>query len=276
MSLIEEAIRKATIERAAMPADAGRSTATPRVRRVRRPIEVVRPADARRFRETTMDLRELEHNRVLPQVDDRAARRAYKILRTRLLHRLAAQDLRSIAITGAGPAEGKTLTAINLAFALAQDVNTWVFLVDLDLQRPQVGTYLGMRVERGLGDYLAGDATLEEVTYEVGVDRLAVVPNLTSFENSSELINSPRMHQLIEGLESESPRRILLFDLPPLLISDDVLTLGPQIDSVLFVVSEGLTSRRMVENAKELLREMNLIGVVLNRSSERDDAAYYY
>ena len=70
--------------------------------------------------------------------------RAYKILRTRLLRRLEANQWHSFAVTGATAGEGKTLTAINLAMALAQDSNTWVFLVDLDLQRPSVADYLGM------------------------------------------------------------------------------------------------------------------------------------
>ena len=80
---------------------------------------------------------------VLPQVTDAGALRAYKILRTRVLRRLEANQWHSFAVTGVTAGEGKTLTAINLAMALAQDVNTWVFLVDLDLQRPRVADYLG-------------------------------------------------------------------------------------------------------------------------------------
>ncbi len=81
-----------------------------------------------------------------------AVARAYKILRTRVLHRLSANNWHSVGITGTVAGEGKSLTAINLALlALAQEVNTWVFpLVDLDLQRSQVGGYLGMNVDFGV------------------------------------------------------------------------------------------------------------------------------
>ncbi len=64
--------------------------------------------------------------------------------------------------------------------------------------------------------------------------------------------------------------------MPPLLLSDDVLTFAPQVDGILLVVSEGFTSRSALKKSKEILAEMNVIGVVLNRSTERDDGAYYY
>ena len=71
------------------------------------------------------------------------------------------------------------------------------------------------------------------------------------------------------------PRRIVIFDMPPLLASDDVLAFAPQFDSLLLVVSEGKSGRAMLRGAKEVLSEMNLLGVVLNRSKERNESAYY-
>ena len=76
-------------------------------------------------------------------------------------------------------------------------------------------------------------------------------------------------------LENESPKRIVIYDLPPLLLSDDVLTFAPHAHGVLLVVTEGTTARGSLERSKELLAEMNLVGVVLNRSSERNDSPYY-
>jgi Mrp family chromosome partitioning ATPase len=83
------------------------------------------------------------------------------------------------------------------------------------------------------------------------------------------------MFDLMQALEREVPRRILIFDMPPVMASDDVLAFAPQIDTMLLVVSEGLTSRSLLRGAKEILSEMNLVGVVLNRSKERNDNAYY-
>jgi capsular exopolysaccharide synthesis family protein len=223
----------------------------------------------------TLDSAVLERNCVLPQVADRSALRAYKILRTRLLQRLATQNWRSVAVTSTKPGEGKTLTTINLAVALSQDPNTRVCLVDFDLQRPQIAAQLGIKCDRGLGDYLVGEAEAEQVIYDCGLPSLLVIPNTRTFDHSSEMLASARAHALLRFIDAHMPNRIVVFDMPPL-TSDDVLTFAPQVDGVLLVVAEGRTERGALEKAKQLLAEMNVLGVVLNRSSERDDALAYY
>lgn len=277
MSIIEEAVRKTAerYQRHAPPTE--QAQGRPRLRRV--PPAAGETANARRFQPVSLDRAVLEENHVLPQVTDAGALRAYKILRTRILRRLEANQWHTFAVTGATPGEGKTLTAINLAITLAQDSNTWVFLVDLDLQRPRVADYLGVnnsRGERGLADYLLGDATLDQITYSPAtMDRLAIIPNFQSVANASDLLTSPRMGELLQALEGEMPRRIAIFDMPPVLASDDVLAFSPQVDGMLLVVGEGTTSRDALRGAKEMLQEMNLLGVVLNRSEAQDEGAYY-
>mgnify|MGYP001550126466 FL=1 len=181
----------------------------------------------------------------------------------------------TLGITGTGAGEGKTVTAINLAIALAQDPNAWVFLVDLDLQRPQLGAYFGMSYEYGLTDFLTGQAELEQVVYDIGIRRLAVVPNASPVETSSEHLRSARMADFINALESQTPRRIVILDMPPLMVSDDVLAFAPRVDSFLLVATQGITARRTLANAREVLSELNLLGVVLNRSTEHNDSPYY-
>jgi protein-tyrosine kinase len=275
MSIIEEAVRKNAERNRQATADPVRGQA--RLRRV--PTAPVDTSHAQRFQPVTLDKAVLHDNFILPQLQDAGALRAYKILRTRVLRRLEANQWRSFALTGVTAGEGKTLTAINLAIALAQDVNTWVALVDLDLQRPRIAEYLGLRNahgEKGLSDYLQGDATFENIVYlPSDVERLAVIPNFTPMLNASETLTSPRMGDLLQALEAEAPRRILIFDMPPVLAADDVLAFGPQVDGLLLVVAEGTTDRNQLTRAREVLAEMNLLGVVLNRSAERNDAAYY-
>jgi capsular exopolysaccharide synthesis family protein len=268
MSVIEDALRKSSQQRP-------RSNFIASGWGSRAPPANAPDIPSRHFRAAATDPEMIERNHVLLGVTDVAVARAYKILRTRVLHRLAANNWRSVGITGTTVGEGKSLTAINLALALAQEVNTWVFLVDLDLQRSQVGTYLGMNVDYGLTDYLTGQAELEQCIYDIGVRRLAVVPNVRKAENSSEFLTSPRMGEFVQTLSDESPRRVIVFDMPPLLASDDVLAFGPRADSHLLVVSQGHTARRTMSNAKEMLAEMNVIGVVLNRSTEHNDSPYY-
>ena len=274
MSIIEEAVRKSAERHRQTPPDPLR----PQTRLRRVPAAPVDTSHAQRFQPITLDKAALHDNLVLPQLQDAGALRAYKILRTRVLRRLEANQWHAFAVTGVTAGEGKTLTAVNLAIALAQDVNTWVALIDLDLQRPRVAEYLGMRNahgEKGLADYLQGNATFENIVYSPDIERLVVIPNFTPLMNSSEMLSSPRMTELMQALEAEQPRRILIFDMPPVLAADDVLAFAPQVDGLLLVVAEGTTDRSSLRRAKEVLAEMNLLGVVLNRSAERNDSAYY-
>ena len=269
MSIIENALALAKKRRT--PADTG----SRRARADRRDAVETQPTPTRQFETVMLNPAVLERNCVLPQIADRAALRAYKILRTRLLRRLTAEQWGWIAMTSTNAGEGKTLTSINLAVTLAQEPNTQVCLVDLDLPRPQVAAQMGIRCERGLGDYLLGEAEALQVIYSCGSPNLLVIPNNRPFDYSSEMLASPRMLDLLRVIETELPQHIVIFDMPPL-TSDDALAFAPRVDGVLLVVAEGQTDRAAVAKAQELLAEMNLIGVVLNRSSERDDAPAYY
>jgi protein-tyrosine kinase len=276
MSIIEEAVRKTSEQHQRIPPDPVASHS--RVRRIAPATSPTEIAQARRFKQVALDPSVLEHNFILSGVSDAAALRSYKILRTRVTRRLEAEHWRSFGVTGLAPGDGKTLTAINLAISLAQNVNTWVFLVDLDLRRIQVARYLGLNVssaDAGLSDFLMGDASVEDIVYSPGVERLAIIPNFQPIADSSEMLTTPRMTELLQALEREVPRRIIIFDLPPLLASDDVLAFSPQVDGLLLVVAEGSTNRAALESAKETLSEMNLVGVVLNKSAETSDKDYY-
>ncbi len=269
MGLIEEALRKSTQQRKGSVRGNGAIAASRGGR-----AAMVESA-IRQYITAPVDREVMHRNRVLHTVGDLSVTRAYKILRTRVMHRLSANGWHSVGITGTTAGEGKTLTAVNLALALAQDVNNWVFLVDLDLQRPRVGSYLGMHYEYGLTDYLTGQAELRQVVYDISIPRFAVIPNARSVEFSSELLLSPHMNDFLHFVQTEPPRRIVVFDMPPLLATDDVLAFAPRVDSFLLVVSQGQTARRTLSNAKEMLREIDVMGVVLNRSTERNDSPYY-
>jgi len=279
MSLIEEVMRRQAHERAAtggLAASANGAAAAASVRMARHHVAAPVPETAvQQYRPAAVDPDALERNRVLLRVQDVAVSRAYKILRTRVLHRMADNGWFTLGVTGTGAGEGKTVTAINLAIALAQDPNAWVYLVDLDLQRPQLGAYLGMTYEHGLTDFLSGQAELDQVIYDIGLKRLAVVPNASPVETSSEYLRSARMADFLNALEAQTPRRIIILDMPPLMMSDDVLAFAPRVDSFLLVASQGITARRTLANAKEVLSELNVLGVVLNRSTEHNDSPYY-
>jgi protein-tyrosine kinase len=271
MSFIEQAVNLARKQKS-------EPSGAPRARRLirRAALTSVEAQPARTFTKASLDQAVMEQSCVLMTLTDDHAKRAYKVLRTRVLKRLDANSWHSVAVTSAAPGDGKSLTAINLALAMAQDNSTSVFLVDMDLQRPTMARYLGLKFGAGLSQYLAGEAKLEQVIYDVGIDRLSVVPNGQALHNSSELLRSDRMVELVQFLEADTPRRVIVYDMPPALVGDDVMAFSDYFDSVLLVVSEGKTSRVALENARAVIADMNLLGVVMNQATQSKDEAYAY
>ncbi|MCG7864806.1 MAG: CpsD/CapB family tyrosine-protein kinase [Candidatus Thiodiazotropha taylori] len=190
----------------------------------------------------------------------------YKVLRTHVLQKLKANQWNSLAITSPTEGCGKTLTSINLAISLAREVNHSVLLVDLDLRRPSIQNYFFNDEQPGISEYLNGNMELSEVLFNPGLDRLVILPGNKPFSNSSEMLSSPKMVQLVEDLKSRYPNRMVIFDMPPLLSCDDVIAFSPYIDSVMLVIEEGVTRKDELKRAIDLLGDTNMLGTVLNKS----------
>ena len=218
----------------------------------------------------------LEKHHVVAALKDAPERTTYKVLRTRVLQRLRASRFNVIGITAASPGEGKTLTAINFAYSLAQDVNHQVVLLDLDLRRPSVHEYLDIAPPKDLFDLLDGSTKLEDVLVCPNANRMAVVTCQSPIRDSSEVLSSPEMASVIHQLKSLGPNTITVVDLPPALASDDVIAFSPLVDTLMLVVAEGLCRREDLREAEELLRDFEILGVVLNQSREKSAAAGYY
>lgn len=205
-----------------------------------------------------------------------SAETGYKILRTQVEQRLSARGWNAFAITSPGAGVGKTTTAINLSMALAQEMHRTVLLVDLDFRNPSVHKRLGIEIEHGLIDYLISDVPLTSILVNPCIDRLVILPaGKSAIPNSSELLASPKMIQLVEELKSRYPSRLIVFDLPPLLWSDDTLAFSPFVDTTLLVVGDGMTTREELRRVTEIMGEGELMGTVLNRSTEVQPSYYY-
>ncbi len=200
----------------------------------------------------------------------------YRMLRAQVLTRLHATDSSSVAICSAKVGEGKTLTAANLAISMALEPNHTVLLVDLDLRRPRIQKYFGLeKVEVGLCDYLEGNAELADALANPGINGLVLLPVRRRLVNSSELLSSPRMQHLLLELKGRYSDRIVIYDLPPLLASDDCLVVLPHIDASLLVVRDGATRAGEMQRSLRLLDNHNFLGTVLNDSTESNPYPYY-
>jgi capsular exopolysaccharide synthesis family protein len=193
---------------------------------------------------------------------------AYKILSTQVSQKLRMNEWSTLGITSPGSGEGKTLTAINLAISLASEFNQTALLVDADLRRPSVGEYFGLEGGPGLSDYLMSNTPIDELLVHPDITGFVFLPGGTPLHNSSEALGWRRMADLVRELKTRYPTRLVVFDLPPVMHTADVLAFAPHIDAALLVVEEGWTARQDVERATQLLESTNLIGTVLNKSSE--------
>ncbi len=190
---------------------------------------------------------------------------AFKILRTQVSHRMRENGWNVIGITSPGQHEGKTLTAVNLAISLAMDVTQSVLLIDANLRHPSVHEVFDLGSCPGLADYLLDDVPLEELLIHPGIGRFIFLPGGYAVSHSAEALTSPKMVALVEECKHRYQSRVILFDLPSLLQTSDVLAFSPYLDALLLVVEEGRTKVEDVERSLSLLKNSTpVLGTVVN------------
>jgi non-specific protein-tyrosine kinase len=193
----------------------------------------------------------------------------YKVLRTQILEATKEKGGNTIMITSALPGEGKTLTAINLAFTFAKLFEQTVLLVDGDLRQQAIHKKLGFSSDKGLIDHLVDDIPLSDLMIWPGIDKLTLISGGRSVAESAELFRSTRMRELVNEMKTRYPDRYVFFDVPPILGGADTLDFVPLVDHVVVVVQYGVTPIDAVKKAVELIPQEKVIGFVLNRSEDR-------
>jgi capsular exopolysaccharide synthesis family protein len=207
----------------------------------------------------------LRRNNVIAGLEDDERANAFRVLRVRVLQKMLEEGWSALGMTSAVAGDGKTLMAANLAVSIALDMNQSVLLVDLDLKRPAIHEAFGLNPKRGLSDYLVNECELEECLIDPGIERLVILPQAGSLNNSSEILAMPKTRQLMAALRGRNQDRLVIYDMPPLLYSDDALVVLPGLDASVLVVQEGKTEETDIERALDLLGGHNWMGTVLNR-----------
>jgi len=200
----------------------------------------------------------------------------YGKLKSVLMQRSAGEKFRScVMVTSSVPNEGKSLTAVNLALSLAQEVDNTVLLVDADFRNPSVHSYLNVEQGVGLSEVLAGKARLEEAIIATGIGKLSIIRAGRSVDNPAELFISNRTNAVIKELKGRYPDRFILFDTAPVLPFAEPRSLAFLMDGVLMVVREQLASRESVQEAVESLKGCPLLGIVYNAACSVDNSGRY-
>ena len=222
-----------------------------------------------------LDAVHLEKNRIIAQVKNDINSGYFDSLRTQILQKMEENNWRTLAVVSPTPESGKTLISINLAISIAHQPQKTVILVDFDLRRPKVASYLGIHTENSMNEYLTGKVPIQDVMFNPGIPRMVVIPTMRSVSKSAEILSTKKVAHLIQDLRDRYDSRIVIFDSPPVLNSDDAMVLLPQVDCILLVVANGMSTESEIEETLHHLPKEKLLGVVLNKV-EVEAKAYYY
>ena len=210
----------------------------------------------------------LEKNKVVTLSKNSETADRIKILRAQIFKKMVEAGGNSLLITSARPGEGKTWTAVNLAISIAQEFSRTTLLVDADLRRPMIHKVLGLNVEKGLSDYLLGEAKLSELLINPGIEKLTVLPGGRPFPDSTELLGAPKMKSLIQELKGRYPDRFIIFDSTSVLTRADPTVFSQYIDGILLVVEAEHTTSKHIQRALDLLKGKPIMGVMFNKAKD--------
>ena len=198
-----------------------------------------------------------------------SASEAYKLLRTNLLFSLPDKDgCCVVGITSSVRGEGKTTTAINLSYTLAQ-TGKRVLLVDADMRLPSVSKKLKLPSKPGLSNCLVGMNTLDEsILRAIVLDNLSIIPAGTLPPNPSELLGSDRMARVLDEMKKSFD--FIIVDLPPVNIVSDALAISKLMDGMVMTVRQNYSDRILVNECVHHLEflDTKLLGVVLTNAEE--------
>jgi protein-tyrosine kinase len=185
-----------------------------------------------------------------------------------------------IMLTSSFPGEGKTFCAINLAMSLAMEMDHTVLLVDADVARPSLLRTLGLEAELGLMDVLLDEKLdLADVLLKTNIETLSILPAGKSHRHSTELLASMAMHKLLNELSNRYADRIIIFDSPPLLLTNEAHVLANQMGQVVLVVAAEKTTQRAVRNSLQLLESKAQVSLIYNKAEpflSEDKYGYAY
>lgn len=216
----------------------------------------------------------LERHRIVAYNKNSSMNGPIDLLRTQVLRTMEENGWRTLAITSPTPEAGKTVLAINLAMSIAHYTTRTALLVDFDLRRPRVGRSLGLPMDCSLNEFLDDQAPLQDCLVNPTLPRFVVLPTRVPVPMSTEVLCSPKVTHLVSDLRNRYASRICIFDLPPLLSSDDAITVLPTFDCVLLVVANGMNTKKEIEDCLHHLGTANLIGTVLNKADEKPQPYY--
>lgn len=217
----------------------------------------------------------LERNRIVSHDKTDPSHMAFDILRTKAFYAMQEHGWSSLAVCSPTAGCGKTSVAMNLAFSMARQHTCRTVLIDFDLRNPSVEQMLGARSAKSLGHYIEDSCALEDCFVGVG-DNLFFGLNSYRVRNSAEMMRHQRVRDILPAVQHNLDPTIVIFDLPPMLASDDAIAFLPQVDCAVLIVESGKTTAKQIEECQQQFKGTEFLGIVLNKCPEPADDSYAY
>lgn len=218
----------------------------------------------------------LARNGLFPDAAQSPATRTFDMLRTRVLQAMSSRNWTRLAVTSPTHGCGKSFVAANLALSMARLPSCRTVLMDLELRQPQLAQLFGQGDAAPLIEFLMGEQPLESQFRRLGRN-LALALNGEPVALAAELLQDPEFATAMAALRDLLHPDIVVMDLPPALVGDDVLALADQVDAVLLVTDGTRSTPADIRACERLLEgKVPLLGVVLNRAQDRAMDRYAY
>ena len=180
----------------------------------------------------------------------------------------SASFLNMLMVTSSIGSEGKSVTAANLALSLAQEFDHTVLLVDADIRKPTLHTYLGIENSIGLTDCLLDGVDVKDALIRTGIGKLSFLPAGRSVSNPAELFTSQRIKEFFLEMKHRYHDRYIIIDTPPVLPFAETRSLSAIVDGIVLVAKEGLVTLHNIEETMECLKGTAMLGIVYNQATQ--------
>lgn len=272
-------VRPGTVDAKAQSSKSGEAPGTSRpadgASKEATPCEETCAASWAALKALELDTKLLGRNRLVSHFGGSPAA-PYDMLRTRILRQAAKNGWRRVAITSPDSGCGKSTIAANVGFSLQRQKDIRALVLDFDLRRAGLSRLLGQTPDTGVADLLAGQAEFAEVGRRHG-KTVAFGLARPRAENPAELLQSTRMPEVLSALETTYRPDVVLFDLPPLMATDDAFAFLGNVDCALIVAAAERTSLGRIDVAERHAANLtSVMGVVLNRTRYASEGAHGY
>ena len=173
-----------------------------------------------------------------------------------------------LMVTSSVGGEGKSLTSLNLALSLAQEFDHTVLLVDADVRKPTIHSYLGIKNSTGLTDCILDGVDVKDALIRTGIGRLSLLSAGREVSNPAAFFTSKSTKDFLLEMKNRYHDRYIIIDTPPVLPFAETRSLSAIVDCIVLVAKEGLVTLDNIEETMECIKGTPLLGLVYNEAAK--------